>query len=225
MTKSEFIELLLRQEVLTFGSFQTKSGRKSPFFFNTGKFDSGAVIKQVAAAYAEHIVREFGRDVHFLFGPAYKGIPLCVAVAEQLAERVGHDVFFSFNRKEAKDHGEGGWLVGKKYLGNENVLIIEDVLTGGTSVRKSLSLLRPLGISIQGVMLGIDRQERGIRGDLCAAKELATELGVKVTSLVTLDDVVAHLHNRQVLGKVWIDDGIFAEINRYRMNYRGESCP
>ncbi len=214
--KNRFIELLLAAGALRFGSFQTKSGRLSPYFFNTGLLNTSAILADVASIYAAAL-RERFLEAGFdnLYGPAYKGIPLAVATALQLHNQFQQNVSFTFNRKETKDHGEGGQLVGWTYRGDEKVIIVEDVLTAGTSIRESLQLLQRHKIKPRGIILGIDRQERGSSTKL-AAEELATEHGVPVHAIVTLDDIVTSLHNRTCLGRVWIDDAMLATIKAYR---------
>ena len=156
--KNKFLELLLQSNVLRFGQFQTKSGRQTPYFFNTGNFSTGRTIQDVATCYSHLIAAEWGASVTNLFGPAYKGIPLCVSTSQSLATLLNRDVGFTFNRKEAKDHGEGGSLVGASYGTPQNVVVIEDVLTGGTSLRETMKLLNGLPIKVIGSAIGVDRQ-------------------------------------------------------------------
>jgi orotate phosphoribosyltransferase len=219
-TKQRFVELLLECGVLTFGDFATKSGRRSPYFFNTGHFDSADRLGKVADLYAEGIQEYFGDKVSNLYGPAYKGIPLAVLTADRLAKHYTRDVSFTFNRKEAKNHGEGGTFVGRQYRGGERVVVVEDVLTGGTSLRETHELLKKLEIEIIGVFVGIDRQERGT-GVRTARSEIEEIYQAPVQSLVNMDEVVKILHNRKVLGRVWIDDNKRAEIDRYRQEFGG----
>jgi len=218
MYKDAYIDLLLTSGVLRFGDFTTKSGRKSPYFFNTGHFDSGERLGAVAKVYAEVIAAHFGNHVENLYGPAYKGIPLAVMTAYELSRRLGRDVSFTFNRKEAKDHGEGGLLVGRSYVGGERVVVIEDVITGGTSFGESLPLLRRFGVDVVGVIVGVDRQERG-QGTRPALVEVSETYGVPATAIVTIRDVVERLHGREVLGKVWIDDTTRSRIDAYLEEY------
>lgn len=216
--KRSYIELLLRSGVLRFGEFKTKSGRLSPYFFNMGNLDSGESLGAAADLYATAIVEHFGEGVDNLFGPAYKGIPLAVMTSAALARRIGRDVSFTFNRKEAKDHGEGGLLVGRSYQGGERVVVIEDVVTGGTSFRETLPMLKKHGVDVAGVIVGVDRQERG-EGSKAALREVADTYGVKAASIVTITDVVATLYRKSVLGQVWIDDAAKARIDRYLAEY------
>lgn len=212
---SRFLELLLESEVLRFGSFKTKSGRMSPFFFNTGNIDSGFRLTKLADIYSEVILEKFGPKVDNLFGPAYKGIPLAAAVSQALARKLQRDVSFTYNRKEAKDHGEGGSFVGRQYLHQEQVLIIEDVLTGGTSLRETLTNLRAKQVQVIGALVGVDRQEKGL-GELSARAEIEMEFKIPVTSILSIDQVVSDLYNKMVQGRVWIDDEGLKDIKTYR---------
>jgi orotate phosphoribosyltransferase len=218
LRKEAYIEQLLRSGVLRIGEFKTKSGRMSPFFFNTGELDSGHSLAAVAALYAEAIAERFP-TVDNLFGPAYKGIPLAVMTAAKLSDRLGRDISFTFNRKEVKDHGEGGLLVGRIYKGGEKVVVIEDVVTGGTSFNESIPLVRRFDVQVVGLAVGVDRQERGVGADKSALTEVSDRWGVPALSLVTMRDVVSALHNREVLGKVWIDDAVKARIDEYMRTY------
>ena len=216
-----FVEILLEANVLRFGEFMTKSGRLSPYFFNTGNIDSGLVLGEAAKYYAETIKENFGDGVTNLFGPAYKGIPLCVAVSEKLAHLYSRDVSFTYNRKEAKDHGEGGKLVGHDYKAGDKVVIVEDVLTGGTSIRETMDLFKSIDVEVVGAIIGIDRQERGkdVEKAISARKEVEESYGIPVVSIVNLDSIVETLHNKEVSGKVWIDDNTKENIDAYRGKY------
>ena len=216
--KDRYLELLLSSGVLRFGEFTTKSGRASPYFFNMGHIDSGVRLSAAAAIYAEAIVSRFGTGIDNLFGPAYKGIPLAVATAESLSRRLGRDVSFTFNRKEAKDHGEGGLLVGRAYQGGERTVVIEDVITGGTSFNEVMPLLKSHGVQVLGLIVGVDRQERG-QGPISARAEVEARFGVPLTALVTITDVVERLFNREVLGRIWIDGPAKARIDHYLATY------
>lgn len=213
----QLLELLLSSGALRFGSFKTKSGRLSPYFFDFGMIHSGRTMGALAELYADALAQRFP-DVENLYGPAYKGIPLAVAIAEKLAKRLGRDVTFTFNRKEAKDHGEGGDLVGHKYKGGEKVVIVEDVLTGGTSVRESLQLLGAYQIVPMGVMLGLDREEKGT-GTKSAKREIEEDLKIRVESLASLSAVIEKLSAQVVCGKRWIDEGMKTSIDAYRKAY------
>ena len=185
----EFIEFALENDVLTFGSFTLKSGRTSPYFFNAGSVDSGAGLAALGRFYAAAIVED-GLDVDVILGPAYKGIPIAAATAVQLAEVHGRDVPWCFNRKEAKDHGEGGLLVGAPLTGR--VLVVDDVITAGTAIREVVEIVRDAGAELAAVVVAIDRQERGT-GDVSAVQQVEQELGIRVRAIVSLDDVVTYL--------------------------------
>ena len=209
-----FIELLLTSGALRFGNFTTKSGRQSPYFFNSGHFDSGERLGLVALLYAELIAEKFGTKVDNLFGPAYKGIPLAVMTSFHLSRLLGRDISFTFNRKEAKDHGEGGSLIGRAYLGGEKVVVIEDVITGGTSIHEMLPRLKSLKADVIGVAVGVDRQEKGTTSQSALA-EVRAQYGVESVALVTVHDVVEQLYNKIVLGKIWIDSDAHSRIVAY----------
>jgi len=183
-----FLDLALERDVLRFGEFTLKSGRTSPYFFNLGRMDSGAALATVGDAYAAAAVQS-GLSFDMLFGPAYKGIPLAAACAVALARAHGRDLPWTYNRKEAKDHGEGGMLVGAPLQGR--VLIVDDVITAGTAVRESLALIRSTGAQPAGVLVALDRQERG-SGALSATQELTAEQGIPVIAIVGLNDVLEY---------------------------------
>jgi len=216
--KKTFLELLLYSRVLQFGEFKTKSGRTTPYFFNTGNFSSGRTIGSVAACYAQLISKEFGGKVTNLFGPAYKGIPLCVAASQSLAALLDRDIGFTFNRKEQKDHGEGGSLIGASYSEPHQVVVIEDVLTGGTSLRETMHLMRGFPVKVIGCAIGVDRQERGL-GEKRAAIEIEKEFNVPVRAILTLDEIVDLLFEREVLGKIWVNADAKKRIDAYRAEY------
>ena len=187
-----FIDFAIERQALRFGSFKLKSGRMSPYFFNTGVFDSGVTLARLGEYYAAAIVAS-GLDFDMLFGPAYKGIPLGAAVAIALATHHGRDVPFCFNRKEAKDHGEGGMTLGAPLAGR--VLIVDDVISAGTSVNESVGIIRTAGAIPAGVVISLDRQERG-QGHLSAAQEVRKRHGLPVASIVALQHLVEYLAAR-----------------------------
>jgi orotate phosphoribosyltransferase len=191
----EFIDLTLARDVLRFGEFTLKSGRISPYFFNMGRIDSGGALSRLGSAYAAAALRS-GLGFDMLFGPAYKGIALAAAAAIALANDHGRDLPWAYNRKEAKDHGEGGVLVGAPLTGR--VLIVDDVMTAGTAVRESLQLIRANGAEPAGVLIALDRQERG-RGELSAAQEVTAEYGIPVIAIATLADVMNYAGERPEL--------------------------
>ncbi len=192
-----FIDFMIEVGVLTFGDFTTKSGRRTPYFVNTGKYRSGTQLATLGRAYADAIERSFPDGFDCLFGPAYKGIPLAVAIAMAFAER-GREVEFVFNRKEAKDHGEGGLLVGRKLRDGDRVLIVEDVTTAGTSIRETVPILRAAAdIRLAGLVVSVDRQERASDASTTTAlAEVGAEFGMPTAAIVTIDEVVGHLGDR-----------------------------
>ncbi len=223
--QSRFLDLLLTSGALKFGDFTTKSGRSSPYFFNSGAFDHGRLLGEVGACYAELIIEKYPLANH-LYGPAYKGISLACASSVELSARSKSEVAFTFNRKEAKDHGEGGLFVGRPLDPSRPILIIEDVMTGGTSVRETMGLLLPRKIPVLGVVIGVDRQERGA-GQLLASQEVSAQYGFSVTAILTMDEIIEALWNGITadgkgisrLGKVWIDADAKARIDRYRREW------
>ncbi len=187
--REAFIEFMIESEVLTFGDFVTKSGRPTPYFVNTGRYRTGEQIRRLGGFYADAILDRWGTDFDVLFGPAYKGIPLSVTTAAALAER-GHEVGFCFNRKEAKDHGEGGVLVGHTPRDGERVLIIEDVTTAGTSIRETVPVLRAAAdVVLSGLVISVDRRERGPNGGAALA-EVGDEFSMPTHAIVTVHDVI-----------------------------------
>lgn len=207
--KSRFFELALRKGNLSFGRFTLKSGRISPYFFNAGGFDDGASLAELGHCYADAI-RESGVAFDMLFGPAYKGIPLAAATAVALHEQHGRNLPFAFNRKETKDHGEGGALIGAPLRGR--VLIIDDVISAGTSVRESIAIIERVGARPAGVAIALDRQERGL-GGLSAAQEVQRDFGIPCVAIASLDDLIEYLSGS---GSTAIDT---AALYRYREQY------
>jgi orotate phosphoribosyltransferase len=187
--QQEFIELALAQQVLRFGEFRLKSGRLSPYFFNAGLFNTGAAVATLGRCYARAIT-ESGVGYDMLFGPAYKGIPLATTTAVALADWHGRNAPFAFNRKEAKTHGEGGSIVGAPLAGR--VLIIDDVISAGTAIRESIEIIRAAGATPAGVVVALDRQERG-QGPLSAVQEVQQAFSIPVVNIIALDDLIEHL--------------------------------
>jgi orotate phosphoribosyltransferase len=211
--QSNFIELCMQLGVLKFGSFRLKSGRDSPYFFNAGLFNTGAAIAAVGRAYAAALT---AADVPFdmLFGPAYKGIPLATVTAAALAETQNRSVAFAFNRKEAKDHGEGGRIVGGPLTGR--VLIVDDVVTAGTAIRESIDIIKSAGASPAGVLLALDRQERGSGGGLSAVQEVREQFGIPVIAVIGLQELMQYM---QGLGR----PAELASMQAYRERYGVEN--
>ena len=217
--KAEFIEFLVGAGVLTFGEFVTKSGRQTPYFINTGNYRTGGQLAKLGGFYAQALRQHWGGDFENLYGPAYKGIPLAVTAGIALNEKLGHDVTVTYNRKEAKDHGEKGALIGHQYAGSERVIIIEDVITAGTSVRESMAILKASGDpQVVGVIVSVDRMERG-KGELSAIEEVKQEFGLPVFSIVSTKEIMNQLHNRKIDGKIYIDDAIKGKMQEYLEKY------
>ena len=187
--QKEFIEFALEREVLRFGEFTLKSGRLSPYFFNTGRFDTGECLAKLGRYYAQAII-DSGVEYDMLFGPAYKGIPLVAAIAIGINAVSGRDVPYCFNRKEAKDHGEGGMTVGAKLAGK--VLIVDDVVSAGTSARESVEIIKAAGAVPSGIAISLDREERGT-GETSATQEIQSSMGLAVVKIVGLNELVSFL--------------------------------
>ena len=215
--KQKFIEFMVNSQVLTFGDFTTKSGRKTPYFINTGKYETGEQIAKLGEFYAEAIINCF-KDYNILFGPAYKGIPLATTTAIALAQR-GVNVGFCFNRKEVKYHGEGGGLIGAKLKDGDNVIIVEDVTTAGTSVGETLQILKNTAkISVKGLIVSVNRQEKGA-DERSAFALISQDYGINPYAIVTLDDIVEYGYKREVCGKILIDEDAKKRIEEYRLQY------
>jgi orotate phosphoribosyltransferase len=213
----QFIDFMVACEVLTFGDFTTKSGRQTPYFINTGRYRTGAQMKRLAGFYADAI-EDSGIAFDVLFGPAYKGIPLVVATSIALSER-GHDVAYCFNRKEAKDHGEGGHLVGHAPQAGDRVLILEDVTTAGTSIRETVPILRgAAAVELAGLGVSVDRKERGV-SDKSALCEVGEQFAMPTFAIVDVDQIIEHLRDRRFDGRLVLDDECHARMLSYRENY------
>ena len=217
--KQEFIEFMIDCNVLKFGDFVTKSGRKTPFFVNTGFYRTGAQLKRLGEYYAEAINDKFGLDFDVLFGPAYKGIPLSVATTMAIAEMYDEDIKYCSNRKEVKDHGDTGILLGSPISDGDKVVIIEDVTTAGTSIEETLPIVKAQGdVSVLGLVVSVDRMERG-KGNKSALAEIEEKYGLKTTAIVTMEEVIEHLYNKPYKGKIIIDDKLKAAIDAYYEQY------
>ena len=213
--QQEFIEFLVRSDVLTFGDFTTKSGRQTPYFVNTGMVRTGSQMECFASFYAQSIAERVGDDFDLLFGPAYKGIPLVTAVASCLAREHGIDRGFCFDRKEIKDHGEGGMLVGSVPVDGNRVLLVEDVTTAGTSIRETVPKLRATAdVELAGLVISVDRRERGT-GDRSALDQLSEELEMPCIAIVTVHDIIEFLHGHEIDGQIVIDDEIRTRMEEY----------
>ena len=217
--KEEFIHFMIDCDVLKFGDFVTKSGRNTPFFVNTGFYRTGAQLKKLGQYYARTIKDTYGTDFDVLFGPAYKGIPLSVSTSIALSELYDADVRYCADRKEAKDHGEGGKLLGGPLGDNDRVVIIEDVTTAGTSIRETFPLIKACGdVEVLGLVVSVDRMERG-QGEVSALEEIRNTYGIKTTSIVTMAEVTECLYNQPYNGRVYIDDEIKRAMDAYYEKY------
>ena len=217
--QEEFIYFMVRSGVLTFGDFTTKSGRKTPYFVNTGNYKTGAQASRLGDYYAACIQEHLPDGIDALFGPAYKGIPLAVSAASALYRNHGRDLPYCFNRKEAKDHGEGGAMVGYKPQDGNRIAIIEDVVTAGTAVRETIELFKSVAdVKFAALFVSVDRMERGTR-ECTTLDELRQDYGIQVCPIVTIRDVIACLHNKEVDGRVYIDDGMKARMEDYLAEY------
>ncbi len=217
--KEDFMTFMVRSQVLTFGNFTTKSGRSTPFFINTGNYRTGGQIARLGGFYAAALQGNVGAEFDVLFGPAYKGIPLVVSTAIALATTYNRSVPYCFNRKEAKDHGEGGSLVGHPIRDGERIVIIDDVVTAGTSVRESMALLsRAADVAVAALVVSIDRMERGSTQQ-SALMEIHEAFGIKTFAIVTLDEVITFLFNKEIDGAVVIDGAMKERIDDYRKRY------
>lgn len=207
--RDEFLAFAVERDVLRFGEFTLKSGRKSPYFFNAGLFNTGHALARLGRWYAQAVI-DSGLEFDMIFGPAYKGIPLATLTAAALAEQHDLDLPYCFNRKEAKDHGEGGNLVGAPLAGR--VLIVDDVITAGTAIRESVDIIRAHGASVAGVLIALDRQERG-SGELSAVQQVERDFGLRVASIAQLNDLIRFLE------KDASRNDALARLREYRAEY------
>ena len=218
--KQEFIEFMVDSQVLKFGEFTLKSGRKSPFFMNAGAYVTGTQLKKLGEYYAKAIHDNYGDDFDVLFGPAYKGIPLSVAATIAYSELYGKDIRYCSNRKEVKDHGDVGILLGSSLKDGDRVVIIEDVTTSGKSIEETFPILKAqANVEIKGLMVSLNRMEKGLNGSKSALEEIKDKYGFDANAIVTMGEVVEHLYNRPYKGQVYIDDKLKAEIDRYYETY------
>lgn len=217
--KKEFIEFMVDCGVLKFGDFVTKSGRNTPFFVNTGFYRTGAQLKKLGEYYAKSIKEQFDEEFDLLFGPAYKGIPLSVATTIALKDEYGDEVHYCSNRKEIKNHGDKGILLGSPINDGDRIIIIEDVTTAGTSIEETMPILKAQGdVSVLGLIVSVDRCERG-QGDKSALSEIQDKYNMKTKAIVTMEEVVEHLYNKPYKGKIIIDDKLKAAIDDYYEKY------
>lgn len=218
--KQEFIEFMVESDVLKFGDFTLKSGRKSPFFMNAGAYVTGTQLMRLGEYYAKAIHDHYGTDFDVLFGPAYKGIPLSVATSIAFSKLYGKEVRYSSNRKEVKDHGDTGILLGSKLKDGDKVVMIEDVTTSGKSMEETVPILKAQGnIEIIGLMVSLNRMEVGLGGEKSALEEIHEKYGFLTNAIVTMAEVTEYLYNRPCQGKVIINDTLKAAIDEYYREY------
>ena len=218
--KQEFINFMVDSEVLKFGDFTLKSGRKSPFFMNAGAYVTGTQLRKLGEYYAKAIHDNFGLDFDVLFGPAYKGIPLSVATSMAISELYGKDVRYCSNRKEVKDHGDTGILLGSKLKDGDRVVMIEDVTTSGKSIEETYPIIRAQAdVTICGLIVSLNRMEVGLGGKVSALDEIREKYGITARAIVTMEEVVECLYNKTIGGRVIIDDDIKASKDKYYEEY------
>lgn len=218
--KQEFIEFMVESKVLKFGDFTLKSGRKSPFFMNAGAYVTGAQLKKLGEYYAKAIHNTYGDDFDVLFGPAYKGIPLSVATTIAYSELYGKEIRYCSNRKEVKDHGDVGILLGSKLKDGDRVVIIEDVTTSGKSIEETFPIIKAQAdVEIVGLMVSLNRMEKGLTTDKTALDEIKETYGIQTSAIVSMVDVKEALYNKEIGGEVIINDEIMAAIDKYYEQY------
>ncbi len=214
--KKEFIEFMVDSQVLKFGDFTLKSGRKSPFFMNAGAYVTGAQLKKLGEYYARAIHESYGDDFDVLFGPAYKGIPLSVATTIAYSELYAKEIRYCSNRKEIKDHGDVGILLGSGIKDGDRVVIIEDVTTSGKSIEETFPIIQAQGkVEIKGLMVSLNRMEKGQGGEMSALAEIRERYGFEANAIVTMAEVIEHLYNKPYKGQIYIDDTLKAAIDSY----------
>lgn len=218
--KKEFIEFMVESEVLKFGDFTLKSGRKSPFFMNAGAYVTGSQLSRLGEYYAKAIHNHYGTDFDVLFGPAYKGIPLSVATTIAFSRLYGKEIRYCSNRKEVKDHGDTGILLGSKIKDGDRVVIIEDVTTSGKSIQETFPIIQAQrDVTILGLMVSLNRMEKGLETDKCALDEIQEKYGFPANAIVSMADVVECLYNRPCQGRLIIDDKMKEAIDKYYEQY------
>lgn len=217
--KKDLIKLMVRSDVLKFGDFTLKSGRKSPYFINTGNYNTGAQLAELGKYYAACIKENLGEDYDVLYGPAYKGIPLATVATSALYSCFGIDKHYSFNRKEAKDHGEGGMIVGYQLKDGDRVVIVEDVMTSGAALRENLPILEASAkVKVVGFVMSVDRMEKGLT-EKSTVQEVSESFGINVYSIVNIRDIIEALYNVPVDGRIYIDDKLKAAMEAYLEQY------
>jgi orotate phosphoribosyltransferase len=218
--KKEFIQFMVECDVLKFGEFTLKSGRKSPFFMNAGAYVTGAQLKKLGEYYARAIHEHYGDDFDVLFGPAYKGIPLSVAATMAYSQLYGKEIRYCSNRKEVKDHGDAGILLGSKIKDGDRVVIIEDVTTSGKSIEETFPIIKAQGdVEIVGLIVSLNRMERGLSSNASALDEIQEKYGFGANAIVTMEEVVECLYNQECQGRVLIDEELKKSIDAYYAEY------
>ena len=218
--KEGFITFMVRSGVLTFGDFTTKSGRKTPYFVNTGNYKTGAQAAELGDYYAACIQENLPDGIDCLFGPAYKGIPLSVATTMAISELYGKEVRYCSNRKEVKDHGDTGILLGSKLKDGDRVVIIEDVTTSGKSIEETFPIIKAQAeVEIKGLIVSLNRMERGLESAKSALEEIKEKYGFETNAIVTMEEVVECLYNKPYQGSIYIDDTLKAAIDEYYRQY------
>lgn len=218
--KQEFIDFMVESDVLKFGEFMLKSGRKSPFFMNAGAYVTGTQLQRLGEYYAKAIHEHYGDDFDVLFGPAYKGIPLSVATTIAFSKMYGKEIRYCSNRKEIKDHGDKGILLGSEIHDGDRVVIIEDVTTSGKSIAETFPIIQEQGkVEIVGLMVSLNRMERGLESEKCALDEIQVKYGFPAHAIVTMEDVVEHLYKKECKGRIVIDETIKKAIDQYYEQY------
>lgn len=218
--REEFIEFMVESDVLKFGEFTLKSGRKSPFFMNAGAYVTGSQLQKLGEYYAKAIHEYYGEDFDVLFGPAYKGIPLSVATTIAFSRLYGKEIRYCSNRKEVKDHGDTGILLGSRIKDGDRVVIIEDVTTSGKSIAETFPIIRAQGkVEILGLIVSLNRMEKGLESDKSALDEIQEKYGFDAHAIVSMEDVVQHLYNREVHGRIVINEELKASIDAYYEQY------
>ena len=216
--KEEFIEFLVECNALKFGKFELKSGRIAPYFINTGMFDTGAKVQKLGTYYAKAINAHFKDDFHGIYGPAYKGIPLCITAACALAD-MGIDKGYVFNRKEAKTYADKSAVVGMPLTSDTRLILVDDVITSGKAIRESLEVLKGCNDpQVCGIVISVNRQEKG-KTDKNALAEVADTLGIPIFAIVSIREIIDFLHNREIAGKIVLDDPMKAKIETYLETY------
>ena len=213
--QTALLNLLVKREALRFGDFTLKSGRKSPYFINTGCFHQGGDLAQLGACYAALVLKQFGDAVDIIFGPAYKGIPLALATAQAYEQLVGRPVGWCYDRKEIKDHGDGGAFVGAPLADGATVVLVDDVLTAGTAIRESVEKLKPCDIHLLGCVISVDREELTADGTHTSRQLVADQLGLPIAAIIGIREAVAHLAEHEIDGTIYLSSEDITRIKAH----------